>query len=636
MRRLAVFMVTGVLTVPAVIGTVPAEAAGYTPNAQVSTTPGVNVVSAIGGDGTAAVVFDDDANQSWLAVHRPGHSWDARVVGDLGVMSNHPIVTVSGNGQVDVVWEASSPSPGYVMTRSIAPDGTVGDSLPLSNNDNTPLQATIAGNAAGDVAAAWIEYFDGSNRVFTRFRPHGSSTWSAETPISNLTSGASYNAQLPALALTPTGDVVAAWTEQAGGSTYQVQMRRRPASTGIWSTSPTMPATTPSNNPLSLAVDDLGNAIAAYKDTAGTPHVHGTYLSAADVATDEDLGAGFDTAATFRATGDPVVAKLSGAAASNADLSFSERLAAGTWDSWSPWVGAELSTLGLMGDGQGLVLATLCEHSACAPKTIGFSGPARTPIAVADVPGPTPTWVLGKPAMNSWGDAVIPMPSAPAPDGRVFATGYDVTGPRTIAGPLPTWSLTSASLAWSVSDAWSTSWTSTVSRALAGASTGFGPWTDVASTTGASAVVSVPTGVTACFRVRAAVPVANTGAWSATQCTAAPVDDRSLSGRATWRKLTGSAYYGRTALSAKAKGRTLSFRATALRLALVAKRCGTCGSVKVLVNGVLVRRISLKGAARNQVVYPIATYPSARGVKVRIVTRSARKVIVDGLGVSRS
>jgi hypothetical protein len=72
------------------------------------------------------------------------------------------------------------------------------------------------------------------------------------------------------------------------------------------------------------------------------------------------------------------------------------------------------------------------------------------------------------------------------------------------------------------------------------------------------------------------------------------------------------------------------------RVAVVATKCATCGSVRVYVNNVSVGVISLY-AARTQykavIALPAFTFRS--GTVVVKVTSSGKLVQIDGLGVSR-
>jgi hypothetical protein len=144
-------------------------------------------------------------------------------------------------------------------------------------------------------------------------------------------------------------------------------------------------------------------------------------------------------------------------------------------------------------------------------------------------------------------------------------------------------------------------------------------------------------GYTHCFQVRGVDKAGNTGAWSGLKCAAVPLDDRSLGVSAGWARGTASVFYRGTATVTTKVGAYVSRPGAALsRVAVVATKCATCGSVRVYVNNVSVGVISLY-AARTQykavIALPAFTFRS--GTVVVKVTSSGKLVQIDGLGVSR-
>jgi hypothetical protein len=146
-------------------------------------------------------------------------------------------------------------------------------------------------------------------------------------------------------------------------------------------------------------------------------------------------------------------------------------------------------------------------------------------------------------------------------------------------------------------------------------------------------------GGTYCFSVKASDNAGNISAASAQKCTAAPVDDPSLSGRG-WTRLHGQAgYYRGTYASSLAKGATLTLKGVqAKRLALVATRCPTCGVVDVSMGGTLVKRVNLAfSSTQKSQIIPLASFPGVVAGPVTItVVSSGKPVFIDGLGVSRN
>jgi hypothetical protein len=141
-------------------------------------------------------------------------------------------------------------------------------------------------------------------------------------------------------------------------------------------------------------------------------------------------------------------------------------------------------------------------------------------------------------------------------------------------------------------------------------------------------------GTTYCFRAVAKDKAGNTGLPSSQTCTARLVDDPALAHSTGWRTLRSTAYDGGSASKTARKGKSLALGSFhGRRLALRAITCPTCGSVNVYVGTTLVKRVSLVSTTKRTVLITIPLASAMTG-KVRIVTRSARTVIVDGLGVS--
>ena len=122
-----------------------------------------------------------------------------------------------------------------------------------------------------------------------------------------------------------------------------------------------------------------------------------------------------------------------------------------------------------------------------------------------------------------------------------------------------------------------------------------------------------------------------------------PRDDAALaSTKGKWTRGSQGGAFGGTVSSSKKKGSTLSTTISgATSLALVASTGKKGGTVKVFLNGQLLKTISLKGAAASQVLIPVATFATGQSGTVTIVndTKKAKKkkqqksVVIDGLGV---
>ena len=145
------------------------------------------------------------------------------------------------------------------------------------------------------------------------------------------------------------------------------------------------------------------------------------------------------------------------------------------------------------------------------------------------------------------------------------------------------------------------------------------------------------------FSVFATDPAGNADETPATRSFTVPLDDAVLaSTKGKWTRGSQGGAFAGTVSTSKKKGSTLSTTISgATSLSLVARTGKKGGTVKVFLNGQLLKTISLKGAAAGKVLIPVATFASAQSGTVTIVndTKKAKKkkkqksVVIDGLGV---
>lgn len=158
-------------------------------------------------------------------------------------------------------------------------------------------------------------------------------------------------------------------------------------------------------------------------------------------------------------------------------------------------------------------------------------------------------------------------------------------------------------------------------------------------TTATTKSVAATAGSTYCFSVRARDKVGNVSGWTAERCTARVLDDAALTAASGWRRYTGnSAYYLGTMTRSTAASASLSRSgAQVARVAVVATRCPTCGSVRVYVGTTLIGTISLYASTTQQrVVIPLPKRAVVTG-SVTFRTVTAGKVVeIDGMGISRA
>jgi hypothetical protein len=244
--------------------------------------------------------------------------------------------------------------------------------------------------------------------------------------------------------------------------------------------------------------------------------------------------------------------------------------------------------------------------------------------------GPKPTIVVDQAALDNAGTGGVwnlLTSGRPAPR---------MTGPTTLGTVL-----TKARFSWSGANTSSAVTTYDVRYRKARWDGSFGSWTRPASVQG-TAVTDTPLGLRAgydyCVSVRARNRAGQVSDWSGQQCLARALDDRRLAASSGWTRRSASTFYNGSALSTTRKGATLvRTGARVKRVGLVATTCGACGTVAVLVNGKLVKRVNLSapGRHRRQVFMLPAVKLGPATVTLRVVS-SGRTVQVDGLVISRT
>ena len=221
----------------------------------------------------------------------------------------------------------------------------------------------------------------------------------------------------------------------------------------------------------------------------------------------------------------------------------------------------------------------------------------------------------------------------------VDQAGPTVT-PRSPAQPFTL--TTSIPVSWTGSDAGSGVASYQVRWNRAAYNGGFGAWQYPTGWQKLTATGATLTGAVAgydyCFQVRAVDKVGNTGSWSTSKCAAVALDDRSLSASTGWARVAWSAFYRSTATTTTKAGATLTRTGTALaRIAVVATRCPSCGTVRVYVNAVSVGTVNLAASTtlrKSLIVLPRFSYRTGT-VTIKVLS-SGKLVQLDGLGISRT
>ncbi len=149
---------------------------------------------------------------------------------------------------------------------------------------------------------------------------------------------------------------------------------------------------------------------------------------------------------------------------------------------------------------------------------------------------------------------------------------------------------------------------------------------------------SLTAGYDYCYQVQAIDRAGNASGWSASQCVARPLDDRSMSATAGWTRGTSSAYYLSTYTSTTRYGAALTKSSVALdRIGVVATKCASCGVIGIYVGTKLIGKVNLASSTTKYKVLILLPKFSLRTGKVTLkVLTTGKKVLIDGLAVSRT
>jgi RHS repeat-associated protein len=134
---------------------------------------------------------------------------------------------------------------------------------------NDQVRPAIAIGADGWVYAAWADARSGDNDIYFSRRDPATGAWTASVRVNNVTTGS--QAQ-PALTVDTTGNVYVVWSDARLGATDDdIYFSKRSATTGTWSTSVRVndDGTGKHQNDPSIAISGTGEAIAAWYDERG-------------------------------------------------------------------------------------------------------------------------------------------------------------------------------------------------------------------------------------------------------------------------------------------------------------------------------------------------------------------------------
>jgi hypothetical protein len=573
-----------------------------------------------------------------VATHAPGGSWTApQPIANVDAYA--PTIVADASGVVTVAFiRDGGDRKVEVVTGSHG--AAFGAPVLLSTLPGTIIDVQVSGNAAGDVAVAWLQHDPALNRTTLRVRtrPRGTTSWSAEEVVSG-----AVDVTAPSLSVGGDGAVALGWLDlvnvsadrrtfarvrYAGGSwtapqqlsasgvvaaTPLVQLGADGRTDAVWKepvdgVETVRSATLPSHGAWSSPTSLSPPGQSSYEPTlAESPdggllvgwHINGTpYTPQTRLRTDaggwqpvQDVPTGGSYIAAFH------LAPLPGGGA------------VGTW----------------LEDVGGVYVQRLALRRAAGwgtPQTVSASGALSESEMAADAAGnlallwtrQTASHRIAQARLADIGGPLTSLIDPPA--GRTFAPavtvgwrGHDVAG--TVTGY-----------------EWSTQRTTWNAAA--------GPWSAPEAVAGDSRPLPVAPGTRTCVTVRAHSSLGPVGPWSDPRCVVTPVDDRVAKGGKGWHKLKGSRYYAATARRTTRRGATLTFRSAHLtELALVVAKGRHFGKVKVYLGKKRIGTVKLAARHRaSRVVVPIRSWPTTvtGTLRIKVVSRG-KPVVIDGIYV---
>jgi RHS repeat-associated protein len=177
-----------------------------------------------------------------------------------------PAIAVRSNGDAIAVWrDLRGNKENIYAARLPAGSSTWSTNMKVTTNSNTTKFTTdVAFGPDGTAYAVWDEPRTGDTNVWFASLPPGSSTWSANTKISDDPGTAIQF--LPKIAVDGAGNLVVTWQDERT-SPAQARVRRRPAGSSIWA-----PSTVVASNALNpvVAVRADGRASLTWTEPAGS------------------------------------------------------------------------------------------------------------------------------------------------------------------------------------------------------------------------------------------------------------------------------------------------------------------------------------------------------------------------------
>jgi hypothetical protein len=235
---------------------------------------------AVDARGDAAVIWASLGPGGWTvqaAYRGVGQGWQlGALLASPAQGTAAPDVAFDRSGNAVAVWAATD-GKGWQAQASYRPiAGTWGAVATLSARDPTgSLEPRVVTEQNGDALAVWSRTFNATSMVETATRSVATGTWGKARRLS----AAGQNALDPGVAVDPHGYGIVVWTGSTTGGLDVVAVTRHPGKS--WG-KPT-PITGVVSGPLSpsIALDDRGDALAAWSHAAGTgSRIQAAYLLA--------------------------------------------------------------------------------------------------------------------------------------------------------------------------------------------------------------------------------------------------------------------------------------------------------------------------------------------------------------------
>jgi hypothetical protein len=223
------------------------------PSMAVGSTGSINVVWSDSTPGNHDIYFCQSSDS--------GMSWSRGVnISATAKDSMNPAIAVDGAGNIDVVWEDSTPG-NYDIYFCQSTDNGLNWSRPLNitNNSKDSANPAIAADGAGNINVVWEDNTSGKHVIYFSQSTDGGLNWSQALNVSD-SSRSSLN---PAVAVDGAGNINVVWEDSAPGK-YNIFYSRSTDSGVSWSSGVNISASSKASWSPAVGVDSAGNINVAW------------------------------------------------------------------------------------------------------------------------------------------------------------------------------------------------------------------------------------------------------------------------------------------------------------------------------------------------------------------------------------